>query len=707
MPVPEAREPSQSTRSPAPSQRSPEFEYALDLALQGFAVFPLRPGTKAPLGKYWEQAASTDPRRIARWWTTNPHANIAIACGPSNLLVIDLDAAKQPDGPRHGQDVLATLANGRELPRTFTVTSARGGRHLYYRQPDGLTLRNTAGSKTAGLGPLIDTRGHGGYIVAPGSTFAGGTYRIEQDAAVATLPAWIIAELESHQAPTAPTTGAASPAIPVPERRRAAYATSAFRTAANTVTAAPEGTRNHTLNREAFRLGRLVGGGILDHDDAASTLRRAAIKVGLEPREIENTITSGLAAGTRQPRSISNRKPQPENNPNAPEAPVSTTPTNTSPSASPVKQEAAASQEVELTTNSEEAFDFESIWTDVQAKIKSAREALPDVPVLTSFDDVNRAVAELRTTLAQAPISLRDPADTPLNATTTTPIEATDLDAHLAGVDTVYAEAKATGISTTTPEWAGISAIHAAAHNLWDTIKAASGSYWTELAADARVRGLLTTLATRATLTIATLANAAADRLEQRASQQLDAAPTAPTLREAYLDARKHVRANAASHEWQRITALWGTINTLTRQTDDPNIRAVVARSAETLAGFAESLSRRASHFDGQDNLISSTNALAQAAQRHAANLRGTDLEPGQLHYTATVLSKQSPDAQTLQEQARRVAQHAQARLGQESAKTATTPRRHHSSVSETNQNAAMRLMQPTSSPAPPRVQMK
>lgn len=63
-----------------------------------------------------------------------------------------------------------------------------------------------------------------------------------------------------------------------------------------------EGVRNHTLNRAAFALGQLVGGGHLDEADVVDHLTRAATAAGLSEREAAPTITSGLRAGTTVPR---------------------------------------------------------------------------------------------------------------------------------------------------------------------------------------------------------------------------------------------------------------------------------------------------------------------------------------------------------------------------------------------------------------------
>jgi hypothetical protein len=65
---------------------------------------------------------------------------------------------------------------------------------------------------------------------------------------------------------------------------------------------AREGTRNHTLNRVAYRLGQLVGAGQLDEPDVAHRLIDAAVAIGLGEREAAATTRSGLDAGRQHPR---------------------------------------------------------------------------------------------------------------------------------------------------------------------------------------------------------------------------------------------------------------------------------------------------------------------------------------------------------------------------------------------------------------------
>jgi hypothetical protein len=65
------------------------------------------------------------------------------------------------------------------------------------------------------------------------------------------------------------------------------------------VTGADTGSRNHSLNRAAFLLGKLVNGGLLPGDKVEDLLMDAAMAAGLEERESKRTIASGMSAATR------------------------------------------------------------------------------------------------------------------------------------------------------------------------------------------------------------------------------------------------------------------------------------------------------------------------------------------------------------------------------------------------------------------------
>jgi len=72
----------------------------------------------------------------------------------------------------------------------------------------------------------------------------------------------------------------------------------------NEVRSAQEGTRNDTLNRVAYSLGRRVPA-YLDEQHITDELIRAALDSGLDPREARLTVASGLAKGMTEPLEVS------------------------------------------------------------------------------------------------------------------------------------------------------------------------------------------------------------------------------------------------------------------------------------------------------------------------------------------------------------------------------------------------------------------
>jgi len=279
---------------------------ALAAAQRGWRVFPLVPDAKRPAVRGWERRATTDPDRIRRCWTAGPYG-VGIACGPSGLLVVDLDLPKPdehtgtPGGT--GADVLARLAAQHDQPypdATYAVATGSGGRHLYFTAPTGRTWRNTAGR----LGPLIDTRAAGGYVVAAGSTVNGKPYRVVTDTEPAPLPDWLARLLDPPAAPPVP----AGP-VRLDTGRYGAYVARAIAGEVRRVRDEPD-NHNGALYIAACALGQLVAGGALTDTDVRSVLLDAfAVHIAAEPqhhnqREAHNTISSGLKAGAKRPRKV-------------------------------------------------------------------------------------------------------------------------------------------------------------------------------------------------------------------------------------------------------------------------------------------------------------------------------------------------------------------------------------------------------------------
>ncbi|MCX4858978.1 bifunctional DNA primase/polymerase [Streptomyces canus] len=275
---------------------------ALDAAARGWHVFPLRPGTKRPAlhgeaacprtGECayghlkWEQRATTDPDRIQAAWSRAPF-NVGIATGPSGLVVVDLDMPKDKgssDAPS-GAATFAALCEraGQQVPDTYRTRTASGGTHLHFTAPDGIRLANTAGT----IGPLVDTRAWGGYVVAAGSRTPTGTYEALCAPVAAPLPSWLRTILQPAPKPSQ------APSMAVAGQSRS-YADVALANEVRNVAAAQLGAREAALFRAARALGRFVAWGDLPRHVVEQALQEAGEAAGLTVAECRSTLRSAL-----------------------------------------------------------------------------------------------------------------------------------------------------------------------------------------------------------------------------------------------------------------------------------------------------------------------------------------------------------------------------------------------------------------------------
>jgi hypothetical protein len=281
---------------------------AVQAARRGWAVFPCRPWDKRPAVADWEGRACADPDRVGRHWPSDRH-NAGIACGPSRLVVVDLDTHSplpedwREPGVHDGRDVLALLAEwaGQLWPVTYTVKTPTGGLHLYYTAPPGPEIRNSAGK----IGPLIDVRASGGYVLAAGSVLderaypdnpgcgalvAGGrAYELADDGDAVPLPAWL-AILGRGDEPTAPAAARARRHGPAGPRLNGLIVT---------VRSGEEGDRNGPLYWASRRAAEMIIAGEIGREEAEGALVAAALEAGLRggEREARRTFASAMRVG--------------------------------------------------------------------------------------------------------------------------------------------------------------------------------------------------------------------------------------------------------------------------------------------------------------------------------------------------------------------------------------------------------------------------
>lgn len=273
---------------------------ALEYTKLRWAVFPLEPRDKRPhreLAPRGCHGAVDSPDAVREIWA-DPTANIGVACGErSGLDVLDVD------GEEGAASLAALEAEHGPLPVTFEAETGKG-RHIYFLHDP--RMRNSARK----LGPGLDTRSTGGYVVAPPSVHPSGTKYCWRSGrspwevgTPASWPAWAI---EAFASPPAERTDRPSLARAV--GTVTPYALAALEAEADNVAGAGKGERNHALNRAAFSLGQLVAAGVLDEAGVIADLRSSAVANGLVAddgeRSVMKTIRSGLKGGMREPRQL-------------------------------------------------------------------------------------------------------------------------------------------------------------------------------------------------------------------------------------------------------------------------------------------------------------------------------------------------------------------------------------------------------------------
>lgn len=274
---------------------------ALDYAARGIPVFPVRSigKKKKPLSPNGFKNATTDPAIITSWWRQWPDAMIGAPTGAASRLVlfdVDVDEDEGIDGEA---SLAALIAREGQLPDTVLAATPRGGRHLYFQHP-GRKIKNSAGS----LGQGLDIRGDGGFTVfAPSVRDDGKAYRWVRglnEIQLAPMPEWLLNLIAPPEAERKPQQQHKQ------EKHRHAdrYVEKALNDEMARVRSAPVGQRNETLNRAAYNLGQLVGGGLIDRGEVERALRAAAADLAADDGAdtVEKTIASGIDAGIKQPR---------------------------------------------------------------------------------------------------------------------------------------------------------------------------------------------------------------------------------------------------------------------------------------------------------------------------------------------------------------------------------------------------------------------
>lgn len=163
------------------------LEWALRYIQLGWPVIPLR--GKIPLTTGGSKDATLNEPQVRAWWSKWPDANIGVATGHA-FFAVDIDLK---EGGEDTWDMLRSQYAA--LPDTIQQITGTGGKHILFALPEDFVVKNSASK----LGPGLDVRGQGGYIVVAPSIHPetgraydwDGMEEIEQTP-IAKAPVWLL-----------------------------------------------------------------------------------------------------------------------------------------------------------------------------------------------------------------------------------------------------------------------------------------------------------------------------------------------------------------------------------------------------------------------------------------------------------------------------------------------------------------------------------
>jgi hypothetical protein len=259
---------------------------AIQLAEAGLFIFPVIPFGKTPhKNTSGLLEASSDPKEVERQFKLRgENSNIACSCGPSDLIVIDIDVQEHEILDR--------------LPETYIQRTPKLGWHFVYRQPEGKKIRNIPKGIIA---PDVETRGDGGYFLMPPSTVRIGdeirNYEVVNETYIADCPQFIIDINNANDAKTKKNFAV----MPIADRPIVPkWGLARLNAICDRVSFAKEGNRNNILIASAYAAGRIAGAGHISENDAIAAIWNCCSSWP-NPRKNKHCIKRGVAAGLENP----------------------------------------------------------------------------------------------------------------------------------------------------------------------------------------------------------------------------------------------------------------------------------------------------------------------------------------------------------------------------------------------------------------------
>jgi hypothetical protein len=267
----------------------------LDAALKYATRLPVFPvgADKRPLVSGGFHAATKDVAQIRAWWSRWRDARVSTPTGVvTGIVVLDVDIKNEVSG----YDALEELGVV-PLPHTPIAHTPSGGAH-YYFDVGFIDVPTSIGR----IGKGLDVKGERASITlpTPGSGYSWDPHANFKTVLLAPAPKWLIPP---------PPKPAPAPAYRPATGEITAYAAAAINSAVRNIFNAGPGEQAITLNREAFGIGQLVGGGHTPEGAAISALMHAARAMPTydsrrpwRASEVERSVRASFEDGIQRPR---------------------------------------------------------------------------------------------------------------------------------------------------------------------------------------------------------------------------------------------------------------------------------------------------------------------------------------------------------------------------------------------------------------------
>ncbi len=288
------------------------YENSTLLRLTGekLPLIPMPSGKKYPSIK-WKLLRNEEPMSYRE---NLSDSNVALLTGNTpyyNFIAFDFDCYGNNEATENAKRMIEQNVGAIPWEEAYLQTTPSGGVHYIFQTSQGISVKSTTDllkDKTH----CVDIRAEGGLLVlAPSKAVSKVTGEMQPYLHTngIELENTAVLDIETcHKLNAYDTTNnvdlqcstGTQPAQKVTTQTSNFFEEAISRCLSNLVMTS-EGSRNNELNRQSFQLGTFVGAGVLPYKETHSMLVNIATSMGLSWKESNNTVTSGLQAGTQHP----------------------------------------------------------------------------------------------------------------------------------------------------------------------------------------------------------------------------------------------------------------------------------------------------------------------------------------------------------------------------------------------------------------------